>query len=201
MTGMRGPLKKILLIAIVLIAALFLFLGEGMRMPDLVGQLLIAACGAYFIKRGVDQVLSRSAFVNRGTGSRAVRTYSGWAAVARGTGLVLGGSAILTVALYFAMGREEMAWGLVKAHPGPALLFAAAFLASWSLSMVIGAEEERARRSIWLFFLAIPKRTFSLAILAAALALVGVGLADIAAPGLFRTLIGKLAALVARRGF
>jgi len=198
MTGMRGPLKKILLIAALLLAALFLFAGENIRIPDLVGQLLIAACGAYFIKRGVDQVLSRSASVNRGAGSRAVRTYSGWAAVARGTGLVLGGSAILAVALYFAMGREDMAWSFVKAHPGPALLFAGAFLASWSLSMVIGAEEERARRSIWLFFLAIPRRIFSLALLAAALALAGVGIVDMAAPGSFRTLFAKLAALVAR---
>jgi hypothetical protein len=198
MKGKGGPLKKIAWVAIAVLAALVLLLPAGFRLPDLAGQLLIAACGAFFIQRGVDQIQARYARSSGGALAPGMRTYTGWAAVAKGTGLVLGGSVILAVALYFAMGREDAAWGFVKAHPGPALLLAGAFLASWSLSIVIGPEEERAKRSIPRFLLAVPKRILSLALLAAALALAAGGIVDIAAPGTFGRLVSRLAGLLQR---
>ncbi len=187
----RQYLKSYLLIGLMLFFVIFIYIARHVSMPRTVWYILTGIGGIVILFLGIDQIRKRLVYETYGEESQTHRTYSGLAAVMNGIGVVVIGLVMISLALILLAGYGEFALKYLKEHPGVALLSGGIFLFSWSVSGIIGPEEEKLKRSFWLFITSIPKRILSIILVLVGLILIAGGIIEITSPALFDSIIVK----------
>lgn len=183
-SGWRKWRSKLLLV--LMAAALgLLWLAQRVTLPPVFWYGMAILGGLAVVALGVDDIRTRRSAYLYDEGARS-QTYYGLSAMLWGVFWVLvgGGMVVGALVLWMGLGQPLLDW--LRLRPGPALILAGLMLVLYGLPSFLGAVEERGSAGVLLA--SLPGRLFNLALVAAGLAAIGLGVWELVAPDAYDAL-------------